>query len=356
MLIVSIVMVSAFQALSSVWIAKVKLIEQTEIEKQAYFASERFFEMIKKGGTIDYEEYWNRYSDTPSYSSGHFDSISWFGNFGDLYHCVSGSWLALKMWTGWCLNNSPTQENNMGIDYTWAEQRYGQYALQFIDRNSDFDGDGWDEDWAAGILGDDDDMFIGVWPEAFVGSSDLNKVWELYFINAQGNQRTYFRWNVGLDSGSNTTVCSGWESMAWNDCLGTIEFLKLTGKDYGLDGTLSWPPDADGSQSDGVIDTWLIHDDFNPSGTDVLAGSNAIDYWESIFPDSMHVSDVEFYVYPNKSLEHSWRDDDESIFIAPYVQIKMTLQPSAKTKRKIIGKAPVVHIATTIQLSSLDLK
>jgi hypothetical protein len=41
-------MVSAFQALSAIGVGKVKLIEQTQVEKQAYFAGEKFFEMIKK--------------------------------------------------------------------------------------------------------------------------------------------------------------------------------------------------------------------------------------------------------------------------------------------------------------------
>jgi hypothetical protein len=114
--------------------------------------------------------------------------------------------------------------------------------------------------------------------------------------------------------------------------------------------------DVDGSQSDGIIDTWLIHDDFNSSGVEVVAGSDSVDYWQAIFPDTIHISDVEFYAYPNKSLAYSWRDSDTSIFIAPYIQIKMSLQPSAKAKRKISGVVPVVDIATTIQLSSLDIK
>ena len=47
-LIVSAVMVAGFQALSAIGIGKIKIIEKTRIEKEAYFASEKLFEMIKK--------------------------------------------------------------------------------------------------------------------------------------------------------------------------------------------------------------------------------------------------------------------------------------------------------------------
>lgn len=110
--------------------------------------------------------------------------------------------------------------------------------------------------------------------------------------------------------------------------------MKLTGKDYGYDHDIA-SIDSDGSQFDGVIDTWLIHEDFKTNPGEVVAGSNTIDYWQAIFPESVHVSDVEFYVYPNKSSLHSWRDIDPSVFIAPYIQIKMKLEPSIKVKRKI---------------------
>lgn len=40
---------------------------------------EKFFDLIKKGGNIDYEEYWNRSSfDTTNYASGHYQNDSGF--------------------------------------------------------------------------------------------------------------------------------------------------------------------------------------------------------------------------------------------------------------------------------------
>ncbi|MCD5375385.1 prepilin-type N-terminal cleavage/methylation domain-containing protein, partial [Candidatus Gracilibacteria bacterium] len=228
MLIVSLIMVSGFQTLSDVGVAKIKLIERTKVEKEAYFATEKFFEMIKKGGTIDYEEYWNRYSHDTTYSSGHFDITSGFGNFGDNtntentsygrnpYYCLSG--LGVSMGTGGCLATNNIRFGGGGANEDKSgPQRFGQYEQQFIDRNSDLDGDSGDEDTSnetfRDFVGDDDDSFLGIGPEAFSGSSDLNKVGELYLINSEGNERTYFRWKVGVDPDSIGGTCIGGESM-----------------------------------------------------------------------------------------------------------------------------------------------
>ncbi len=353
MMIVTIVMLAAFSAVTAIWIAKVKLIEKTEIEKQAYFATEKFFEMIKKWGTIDYEEYWNRYSYSTNYWSGHFNNPSWFGNFwstwvvwstsygNSLYYC--GSPNGSNMWTWWCLDSN-------------THQRYGEYRQQFIDRNSDQDADWWDEDGDGSIINDDDDLFLWEWPHAFSGTSVENKVWELYLVNSLWNERTLFRWNIAVDPDYFwTPTCSGTETISGSGCLWNIEFLKLSWRDYGDDHD-SASIDANGSQFDGIIDTWLIHEDFISTLGEVVAGSNNQDYWQGIFPNTVHVSDAQFYVYPNKSLDYSWRDNTSSILVSPYVQIKMTLQPSYKIKRKITWWVPLVEIATTIQLSDLDIR
>jgi len=51
----------------------VKLVEKTQLEQQAFHFSERFFELVKQGGTLDYEEYFNRQNVGDStYLSGHY--------------------------------------------------------------------------------------------------------------------------------------------------------------------------------------------------------------------------------------------------------------------------------------------
>jgi hypothetical protein len=356
-LIVSFVMLAWFQALASVWIWKIKLIEQSTIEKEAFYAGEKFFEMIKKGWTLDYEEYWNRFSYNTVYSAGHFLNESRFGNDGVRYYCTSGNWIAEALTWSWCLANTQRKRNANGTVYTSTNlrQRYGQYENQFIDFNSDYDAT-WsvhgDEDINWFVFGDADDLFLWIGPEAFPNGID---VWELYLINKAWDERTYFRWTVWLDPNRPTgAICTGTNIMTWMWCLWTVEFLKLSWKDWG-DDHASWTVDSNGSQNDGVIDTWLIHNDFS-SSANVVANASINQYWKPIFPNTIHVSELEFYIAPYKNLEFSWRDRDTLIKVAPYVQLHMVLQPSWKSKRQISWKSPVVELSTTIQLSNLNFQ
>lgn len=387
-LVVSIIMVWAFQTLTSAWIWKIKIVEKTSIEKEAFFLTEKLFEIIKKWGTIDYEEYWNRsvINLWPGavYASGHYVRPSGFGNFwrngtvtdrsdpgNALYYCISPN--GSSMGTGWCLTTNNIQHSWVwvGTDYSWNQQRYRQYSGQFIDYNSDADSDVWDEDGLSistygWFFGDDDDLFLGIWPEAFDPSW---RVQELYLINKNTNERTLLRWNVLLDPFAPTTAsCTGTQNMTWSGCLWTIEILKLNWLDKWYDhAEYSNQPVWGASENDGVIDTWVIHEDYDPNywnnsigaytNMDYMLAHNGWDgYWQSLFSDKVHVKDIEFYLFPNKDPELSWRDSDPTLRVAPYVQLKMTLSPSWKIKRKIQWEIPDINIATTIQLSELNFK
>jgi len=351
-LIFSVVVIAGFSALNSILVWKVKLIEKTNIQKEAFYFSEKLFEMIKTWGLIDYEEYWNRYSYDTTYGSGHFINPTGFGNDNSSpYYCLS--WNALSMWTAWCLTgfNTNPASSTLNSDYSWTPQRYGQYEVQFIDYNSDSDNDVWDEDNSAeaeySFIWDDDDLYLWRWPEAFPAWSD---VWELYLINSDGNERIYFRLNTILDPDAPTwATCTWTNTMTGSGCLWTIEFLKLTGVDYGYDHLNT----GGAFDNDGLIDTWLIHDDFESSAGDVVATAGSPNYWQALFPDTIHVRDVQFFPYPNKDLEYSWRDGSSDINISPYVRISMTLTPSWKSRKKIRGEVPEIEINTTVQLTDI---
>lgn len=364
-IIISFVMIAWFQALASVWISKVKLIERTQIEKEAFFASEKFFEMIKKWGTLDYEEYWNRYNFNTTYMSGHFSVPSDFGNIWTVYHCLS--WSGVTMPLNGCVNNFNIQYWGTGVNSNYAnsKQSFNRYKYQFIDFNGDADGDAWNENGlSVGVedyIGDDDDLFLWIGPTAFPNGIDVG---ELYLIDNTGTQRTFFRWNVIRDPDAPTSAtCTGTKVMTGTWCLWTIEFLKLTGVDEWYDHSVyAWAPDGWYWDGDGEIDTWLLHQDFdpqyatglNPYWLDSRLALWSTNMWQPIFPNSIHVSNVEFYAYPNKNLEYSWRDNNPLIQTAPYVRLNITLQPSWKEKRKIRGQIPSVTIRTTIQLSDLN--
>jgi len=306
-LIFSVVVIAGFSALNSILVWNVKLIEKTNIQKEAFYFSEKLFEMIKTWGLIDYEEYWNRYSYDTTYGSGHFINPTGFGNDNSSpYYCLS--WNALSMWTAWCLTgfNTNPASSTLNSDYSWTPQRYGQYEVQFIDYNSDSDNDVWDEDNSA---------------EAEYSDPDA-PTW---------------------------ATCTWTNTMTGSGCLWTIEFLKLTGVDYGYDHLNT----GGAFDNDGLIDTWLIHDDFESSAGDVVATAGSPNYWQALFPDTIHVRDVQFFPYPNKDLEYSWRDGSSDINISPYVRISMTLTPSWKSRKKIRGEVPEIEINTTVQLTDI---
>lgn len=402
-LIVSVVVIAGFSALSALMVGKVKLIEKTAIQKEAFYFSEKLFEMIKTGGTIDYEEYWNRHSYTPiddpaSYGSGHFLLPTGFGNYGRNgvlwiswwidsyavgwfpYYCVSAD---TPMWYNGCLTTNNTVINPLNaswqdIDYTSPRslQRYGQYELQFIDYNSDADFDSatdptlsrWDEDNSSLLappntfhfIWDDDDLYLWQWPEAF--PAWIN-VWELYLINGNWDERIYFRFNAILDPNAPAgETCTGTLVMSGDGCLWTIEFLKLKGEDVGYAKGQGIFDVADFKstgwsfyKNDGKVDTWMIDADFNTLTFPnvMMAWYDGENYWQPIFPDTINVKNVQFFPYPNKDLNNSWRDVDPSVNIAPYVRISMTLSPSWKSRKKIRWEIPDIEINTTVQLTDI---
>ncbi len=366
-LITSTVLVIWFYALSVVMAWKSKLIDSTNIAKETFFFTQRLFEEIKKWGLIDYEEYFNRSIIwTWNFSSWHYSVPTWFGNFwawwtvwwtsywAGFYYCRSwdiGAWWT-QMWTGWCI----TTNNNNDWTFTWLEddyslepQRYGQYSFQFIDYNSNYDDDLWDEDGDGNIIWDDDDEYVWEWPAWFVSWINVK---ELYLISWDKTRRTYFRWTVKEDpyaTWSSLNCNFGtWEFPTWSGCLWTIEFLKLDWKDWWMDhstwSTASW------TLYDWVIDTWLINENF--SGWWKIAWSDSYN-WLPLFPDSINVSDFEVYVYPNKDVKQAWKDKSEETNTSPYVRIKLKLSPSWKTKKKIKWKVPEFELNTTINLTDI---
>ena len=365
-LIISSVLITAFYAMTFITIGKVRLIESTKIEKEWFYFSEKLFEMIKGWWVLDFEEYFNRsiVGDT-TFSSGHFDRPTWYGNFwyawtietnnfwANLYYCRSANRPAPSMGTGWCVNSNNTRAFfvDQDRDYSGQPQRHWQYAFQFIDYNSDRDGNNWDEDNDWDFFGDDDDAFIGQWPSVFIPNTNIN---ELYLISGDRKTRTHFRWNVWIDPDRPTWAdCSHSstpESPTGTGCLGTIEFLVMNGRDWWLDHSISGPADSDGSQYDGIIDTWVIDPRFASNATTV-AGSNTEYYRESLFPDTISVSDFEIYAFPHKDIELAWKDGNSAINQAPYIKLKLTLSPSWKKRKIISGKVPQVEIATTISLN-----
>ena len=383
-LIFSIVIIWWFKALVAINIWKIKLIEETNIEKEALYFSEKLFEEIKKGWLVDYEEYFNRKIvniwKSSLYSSWHYLHKTGFWNFGgfwsvesssywnNFYYCVSWSWVSNSLSLSWvlseinlwCVKGNNDSDWNSGllysINYSWKPQRYGQYSFQFKDYNINYDNDSWDEDWDDKIIWDDDDGDIWLWVDVFSWWLDVK---ELYLISWDKNKRTFFRWNVIYDKSHPTydsetrtnSACdfSDAYSPTWTWCLWTIEFLKLDWYDFWMDHS-TWDIDENSTQYDWVIDTWLINKDF-AWWEEVIAWSNTNSYWVPLFPDSISVSDFKVFVYPNKDLNRAWKENQTNI--APYVRINITLIPGFRNRKWIKWSIPEINISTTISLSDI---
>jgi hypothetical protein len=368
--ITSLVLLWGFSALSAIGVWKVRLIEKTNIEKQGSYFSQKLFEMIKHGGSLDYEQYWNRkIRDNTSYTGWHFATNDGFGNFGanglpstntygnSHYYCLS--------WDGWpmpldsgcvILYNRDSWNAITHSDYSWEPQRYGQYQFQFIDFNHNADNDNGlpgDENGDGSIFGDDDDELLWNGPEVFTTGSEIT---ELYLINKQWDTRTFFRWKVGNDpqapTGASCDSSDGGQTFSWSGCLATIQFLRLDWKDIGLDHDETLL-DTDGSQYDGNIDTWIIDPAFHNQSNDIVAGSSSQDYWQNLFPDTMHVSDFEVYGFPHKDSSLAWQDSSSQTNIAPYIRITLKIQPSWKQRRLLNGSVPTLDLSTSITLNDL---
>lgn len=371
-LIFSMVMTGAFYALSSVNIGKVKLIEETSLEKEAFYFSEVLFDFIKQGGTTDFEEYFNRQTINTGvaslYSSGHYvvESNFWNGS-STMFYCISkdASSMFPRTWTATgCLDDFNTDSlSTLGANYhtdvfSLADKSllYNQYLYQFIDYNSDADSDGGDENSDGNINRDNDDEFVGDGPEVFWSDG---RVYEVYLISWSGDTRTFLRWNVTNDPDAPSfATCNGlsWvpTSISWEGCLGTFEYLKLKWVDWGYDHN-DWVQDV--TQYDGIIDTWIYDPEIYWLSTNIVAdASNDDDYRISLFPDSMNVKNVNFFLYPNKDIRYAWKDFSDSVNINPYIQIKLTLSPSRNKRKWIKWKLPEYTFNTTISLTDIYSK
>lgn len=378
MTVFALIMTSVLLAVQNLSIVRVKTENRVKLLEELYFFSEQLVTSVKEWWTIDYEEYWNRQSFSTGVLSGSYEFPTGVWNYGSgwiigtttygnwLYYCTSGSWSSYKMWTGWCLtgfnNLWSTGGTNTGVSYSWKYQRYGQYILQYTDRNSNFDNDGWDEDGDWNILNDEDDKDLWNWPTV------LSLTWatpELYLINPIEKTRMYFRHIIRQDPGAFTggtlTICTISATGVTNEwCMGNIQVLKMRWVDYGYTHTGSA---IDGSAFDGKIDTWLLHNQWT-NGVSLATSWDRLatwtgNEWVDLFPNSVNIKSLQFYVYPKKDPWMSWDAQDCTLvspptcvspFIHPYVRIQMTVGFAWGKRRVLKNDDPTISINTTVSL------
>lgn len=382
-LIIVSVLIIWFQLYSLATASKIKLIEQTNLEKNIFYFSEKLFTLVKKWWTLDYEEYFNRKvinskftNQSDAIESGHFKEKTWFWNFWAdwiiwtdnfwkwFYYCLSWDWEVNKLWINGCWNNDKNTDSNAiwwsSRNYSWVAQRYWEYSFQFIDYNSNYDNDGWNiwdenSDWK--IIRDDDDQHKWIWPEVFDFWTDVK---ELYLLSWNKRERTYIRWNYFQDEyvkDPNKNCSSDFEY-----CRGTVEYLKLEWKDWWID-HIEWNNSE--YENDWVIDTWVISKDFSWWETVIAWWSkDSWNFWKPIFSDDINISDFKVYAYPNIDNSKVWNtevedenwvitDKQQQYLLSPYITISIKVKPSHKVKTKIKWNIKEVWFNTTINLTDI---
>jgi prepilin-type N-terminal cleavage/methylation domain-containing protein len=382
MLIISSILLIWFQSYFRVWFGKMNLVEQTNIEKNIFFFSEKLFELIKSWWSIDYEEYFNRKVVWTWAENWHYTMPTGFWNYWYWYLTLGGYWewfyycrsnwnegevMLIKSEDGLYINNwcyEIGNLNNSGNSQKNSPQRYWEYSFQFIDYNWDNSSDNlvpWDSNWDWNIIWDDDDEFLWIWPKVFEAGTDVK---ELYLLSWDKKHRTYIRWNVEQDPEApippNLDYCDfdAWDT-EW--CIWTIEFLKLDWVDWWMD-HINWDIfDEDWTQYDWVVDTWIINSQFvsavKNSIDDVVASIDDTEsYRQPLFPTSINVTDFKVFAYPNVDYKNAWKESDVNTNLSPYIILNYKVKPSWETRKKTKTEWKEISINTTINLTEIFSK
>ena len=82
MTLFAIITTSVILAVENLSITRIKTLNRVALLEELYFFSEQLFTNIKDGGTLDYEEYWNRQAVGTLTQSGYYIKPTGIGNYG----------------------------------------------------------------------------------------------------------------------------------------------------------------------------------------------------------------------------------------------------------------------------------
>lgn len=74
MTLFALITTSVLIAVQNLGIARIKTLNRVALLEELYFFSEQLFTTIKDGGTLDYEEYWNRQAVGTNTQNGHYST------------------------------------------------------------------------------------------------------------------------------------------------------------------------------------------------------------------------------------------------------------------------------------------
>lgn len=83
MVIFALIMITVLDSVANITIARTRSMNRIALLEELYFFSESLTTRIKDGGTLDYEEYWNRQVVGTGISMGHYTASTGYGNYGE---------------------------------------------------------------------------------------------------------------------------------------------------------------------------------------------------------------------------------------------------------------------------------
>ncbi|MCF7846091.1 MAG: type II secretion system GspH family protein [Candidatus Peribacteraceae bacterium] len=264
---------------------------KTEVSKMVYeearIALERIVKEVRKG-TIDYEEYWNRFQFQPAETA-----ISVYGlNYGDY---------ARQFF-----------RDSVG-DIPATVTRYHENVG--INTGSNPLGD-------ASSLAVCDPAVIPAVPD----SSGYEQC-ELYLISADGTEKTILKLIP---------------EVVGDDTEYRLEMLKLPGYDSDADGQIdSW-------NIDDSTDTSLSKFFDFCSAYDEITHACTTRQFQKIQPDSIKITSLKFYVSPREDPRKAFAEFTDDVQQQPHVTVELTAEPSALRSRGVRGEIPSITLQTTI--------
>ncbi len=338
----SSIMIVTFEAISGTLAFRKQATDELDLSTQSYLALEVLTRTIKDGGSIDYEEYWNRSRVGTGVEFWVYSGATGFGNYG--YNGAvgtsgfgSGKYVCSTQdsTTKSCHESSYSFDGvNTGSTSLWnSPERFWQYAANFYTYKNDADS-------VNGIIGDYDDEDPGLGPVAI---PDNGKPKELYLIKrtSSGVERLIIRNEIIQDG---IAICNGTDM---TKCRWQLEILKLKGSDEGLN--------HDGLTGsgifDGIIDTWRCHPDYScawPNNLPLGTGSEFV----PLLPPTISVLNWQLDVAPIKDGNRSWREREYSQ--AQSVRLTVTLWWSNVHKQTLKnGKDRTITLSTLINLDNV---
>lgn len=355
-MLTGMILLTAYGAFQNIIATQAKLGATIDIQRNLFYTNEKLAALIRTGGTIDYEEYFNRrqlgYAQSKVSGKYTFTTPSLFWNQGTpanwakIYYCGIASdsnTLGEENCITLLTKMSDSKTGPFSTAFPLFHQAYGQYQALYLNYA---DPVGFPMPMKLPPIlksGDSVGIFLRKVPPAVskVETRDVTKVGlpELYLIKKQLDNkyiRTYFR-HVYVDDPFDTSITcdpkiasGGTDNI--NGCLGKIQMTQLES--------------CDTAPTDGIIESWIPTADFSLWWTAVCKTTLAAVY------QSAH--EIAFGPPGNESANLVWVDvtsPDLNVIRATFLPSPLKI-PALMSGAGDPGQSPSVSLYLEVQLST----